>query len=85
MSDSTFELLFKYSPYIFQQGTFVLSAAWPSMLLALVLLVGGLLAVLRYRKVGGRSRPIDRSLLASVRSLALLVLLSVMIRFFWNQ
>jgi uncharacterized membrane protein len=75
MSDSTFELLFKFSPYIFQQGTFVLSAAWPSMLLAVVLLVGGLLAVLRYRKVGGKSRPVDRVLLASVRTLVLLILL----------
>jgi uncharacterized membrane protein len=75
MSDSTFELLFKYSPYIFQQGTFVLSAAWPSMLLAAVLLVGGLLAVVRYRKVGGKSRPADRVLLASVRTLILVILL----------
>ncbi len=75
MSDSTFELLFKYSPYIFRQGTFVLSAAWPSMALAAVLLVGGILAVVRYRKVGGKSRPIDRIVLASLRTLVLVILL----------
>ena len=75
MSDSLFELLFKYSPYVFQQGRFVLSAAWPSMVLAAALLAAGLLAVVRYRKVGGKSRPFDRVILASLRTVALLILL----------
>ncbi len=75
MSNSLFELLFKYSPYVFQQGRFVFSAAWPSMALAAVLLVAGLLAVVRYRKVGGKSGPVDRVVLASIRTLVLVILL----------
>jgi uncharacterized membrane protein len=75
MSDTTFELLFKYSPYVFQQGRLVLSAGWPAMVLAGALAIAGLFVVSRYRKVGGKSGPVDRVVLALLRSLALAVLL----------
>ncbi|HEY6927627.1 MAG TPA: vWA domain-containing protein, partial [Steroidobacteraceae bacterium] len=53
-----FELLFKYPLAAFQKGGIVLLGGWPHWLLpALILLAGGALGLLLFRRYGTQSRP----------------------------
>lgn len=75
-----FEFLFKYSPYLYEQGDFVLSASGTMVAVAAVLLLLAVPGVVRYRRVGGRSTTLDRWVLATIRVLALGVLLFLLLR-----
>lgn len=77
---SVFELLFKYRPVVFERGTLVFAAGWPTWVmigLALLLAVPALVGTLRLR-AGVRRR--DRVVLAALRGTAILVLLVCLAR-----
>ena len=71
--ESIFEFLFKYRPVLFQEGDVVLRSPWP----ALVLVLGGLLAAtivgLGYLRPRGRATAVDRGVMATLRTGALIV------------
>lgn len=68
--ESLFELLFKYRPYVFEKGRFVIGSAWPA---AAVLLPGVAAAILSYSRARGAPRGADRVILAVARTAALAV------------
>lgn len=77
---SVFELLFKYRPVVFERGTLVFAAGWPTWVaiaLILSLAVPALVGTLRLR-AGVRRR--DRVVLAVLRGAAILVLLVCLAR-----
>jgi uncharacterized membrane protein len=73
--ESLFEFLFKYRPLIYQKGHFTLGASWPLYLLGVLILVAAVPVVLRYRRVRGKSRVVDRVLLTALRVSALALVL----------
>jgi len=75
-----FEFLFKHSPYLFQQGDFVLSASGTMVAVAVVLLLLGLPGIFLYRRVTGSSTGLDRGILVTLRLLTLALLLFLLLR-----
>lgn len=75
-----FEFLFKFSPYLYQQGEFVLSASTTMMAVAVVVVALAVPGVLRYRRVTGTSTALDRGVLAGLRFTALAILLFLLLR-----
>src|SRR3954469_14730645 len=75
--DSAFELLFKYRPFLFEKGRFVMSPPWPA---AVVLALGAVAVVASYRRARGGARPRERTALALLRTLALAVVLFCLCR-----
>lgn len=73
--EPVFEFLFKYKPFVFARGDFVLTVSWTSLLGGLVLLTLAVPVVRRYRTVRGRSTPRDRWLLGALRVAVFVVLL----------
>jgi uncharacterized membrane protein len=69
--DSTFEFLFKYSPYLFEKGRFVVSFNW---LAAVVLAVGVAATVWSYARARRSAPRRDRVVLALLRTAALTIL-----------
>lgn len=72
--ESIFSFLFKYRPILFQEGEIVLATPWPVML---VMAAGALVAVgavLTYGSESGKTTRADRSILATLRLLALGIL-----------
>lgn len=77
---SVFELLFKYRPVVFERGTLVFDAGWPTWVaiaLVLLLAVPALIGTIRLR-AGVRRR--DRVVLAVLRGAAILILLVCLAR-----
>src|SRR3954468_23328351 len=72
-----FELLFKYRPFLFAKGRFVMGPVWPALI---VLAVGAAAVVLSYRRARGAARPPDRIGLALVRTAALALVLFALCR-----
>jgi len=68
--ESVFELLFKYRPFVFEKGRFVVGSAWPA---AAILLPGVVAAIWSYARARGAPRRADRVLLAVARTAALAV------------
>jgi uncharacterized membrane protein len=69
-----FEILFKYRPLVFQEGELAFATPWP---LALVLVGAGMVAVaalVTYGGTRGKASPGDRTVLASLRLVALALL-----------
>ncbi|MGD8331931.1 MAG: glutamine amidotransferase [Acidobacteriota bacterium] len=62
-----FELLFKYSSYVFDQGNFVFAAGWPARIAALLLAAVAIPVVLGYFGVRGKSGKVDRGILVALR------------------
>ena len=73
MFDVFFELLFKYRPFVFEQGEFAFRSSLGGGLAALAAVVGGFLALRTYARVRGGSRPLDRRVLTAIRLSALVV------------
>jgi len=73
MFDVFFELLFKYRPFVFEQGEFAFRSSIGSGLAAIAAVVGGFLALRTYARVRGGSRPLDRTVLTAIRLSALVV------------
>jgi uncharacterized membrane protein len=69
--DETFEFLFKYSPYLYGKGQFVVSLAWPA---ALALAVGVAATAWSYARTRQTVPRRDRVVLAVLRCAALAVL-----------
>lgn len=69
-----FEFLFKYRPVLFQEGEVVFATPWPLGLVVGGMALAGVLAVVTYGSPGGRAKPFERTLLATLRLLALGVL-----------
>ena len=75
MFDSLFAILFKYSPYVFQQGEFRLAASSPIYIAVALAGVAALATVLTYRSAPGDATTLDRLVLMALRlSLVALVL-----------
>jgi uncharacterized membrane protein len=70
--EQVFELLFKYRPFLFQKGRFVMAPPWPA---ALVLALGALAVAASYARARSRTRPGERVALAVLRTAALALLL----------
>ena len=76
MFESVFEFLFKYRPLVFQEGDFTLRATWTVYIVAtLAAAAVAVLTLQTYARARGRSRRVDRSVLAGLRLAALAVLL----------
>src|SRR6267142_422187 len=75
--ERAFELLFKYRPFLFQKGRFVMAPPWPA---AIVLLVGAVAVVISYRQARGGSGPGPRLTLAVLRTAALALVLFCLCR-----
>ena len=73
MFDVFFELLFKYRPFVFEQGEFAFRSSLGGGLAALAAVAGGFLALRTYARVRGGSRPLDRRVLTAIRLSALVV------------
>jgi uncharacterized membrane protein len=71
MGEGTFEFLFKYSPYLFEKGRFVMAFRWPAAAVLLAGVVATAWSYARARKVVPRR---DRVVLALLRSAALAIL-----------
>lgn len=78
--ESLFELLFKYRPVVFEQGDFrfgTTSAMYVAAVAATAVVAS---TVLTYRRIGGKSRPRDRALLAALRLAVLAIVLFCLFR-----
>ena len=75
-----FEFLFKYRPVVFQEGDFSLGVAGPVAAGAIAAGLVGLLALLTYRGVRGKTRPMDRLVLGGLRFAGLAVLAFCLLR-----
>src|SRR5258707_7380439 len=75
--EPVFEFLFKYRPFLFQKGRFVMAPPWPA---AIVLLVGAVAVVISYRQARGGSGPGPRLTLAVLRTAALALVLFCLCR-----
>ena len=81
MFESVFEFLFKYRPLVFQEGDFTLRATWTVYIVAtLAAAAVAVLTLQTYARARGRSRRVDRSVLAGLRLAALAVLLFCLFR-----
>ncbi len=80
MLTSLFEFLFKYRPVVFQQGDFSLGVAGPVAVGAIVAGLIGVLALLTYMGVRGKTRPLDRLVLGGLRFAGLAVLAFCLLR-----
>ena len=67
MFDSLFAFLFKYSPYVFQQGEFRLAASSPVMIAVALAAIAALATVLTYRNAPGDASGLDRAVLITLR------------------
>jgi uncharacterized membrane protein len=75
VSAAVFEFLFKYRPVVFERGQLIFGMPWPAYViipLGLILIATPLLG---YARVQGRIRTPDRVVLASLRFLAMLIIL----------
>jgi uncharacterized membrane protein len=75
--ESAFELLFKYRPFLFAKGQFVIASPWPA---AAVLLTGAVATVWSYGRTRGAARPVDRAVLVLLRTVALAIVLFCLCR-----
>ena len=75
-----FELLFKYSSYVYSQGELVLAAGWTTMVVAAVLAALAIPAVLRYRGVRAKSSRLDRAVLGALRLGILAIILFMLLQ-----
>ena len=81
MFESVFEFLFKYRPLVFQEGDFTLHATWAVYMFATLVAGAAAIFTLRtYARARGRSRRIDRAVLAGLRLTALAVILFCLVR-----
>ena len=81
MFESAFEFLFKYRLLVFQEGDFTLRATWTVYIVAtLAAAAVAVLTLQTYARARGRSRRVDRSVLAGLRLAALVVLLFCLFR-----
>ncbi len=80
MFEPLFEFLFKYRPVVFEQGDFRFGTS--SLLYGVAIATTAVVAasLLTYRRVGGKSRPRDRALLAALRLAALAIVLFCLLR-----
>ncbi len=67
MFDALFTSLFKYSPYVFQQGEFRLAASSPVYAAVAVAAIAAIAAVLTYRNAPGDASLLDRAVLIALR------------------
>src|SRR5215468_3967832 len=70
--ESAFEFLFKYRPFLFEKGRFVMSAPWP---FAVALVVGAVVVAGSYARARGRAGRAERMVLVALRVGALAVAL----------
>src|SRR5258708_19529369 len=70
--EPVFEFLFKYRPFLFQKGRFVMAPPWPA---AIVLAVGAAAVVVSYQRAKGGSGRASRLVLAVLRTAALALVL----------
>ena len=75
--ERVFELLFKYRPFLFQKGRFVMAPPWPA---AIVLAVGAAAVVVSYQRAKGGSGRASRLVLAVLRTAALALVLFCLCR-----
>ena len=68
--ESVFQVLFKYSPFLFEKGRFVVGTPWPALL---VLAVGVAATVWSYARPRAATARRDRVVLAGLRTAALAV------------
>ena len=80
MTESLFELLFKYRPLMFEQGDFAFRASWVGYVALLAAAAAGFLTLRTYARVRGNSRPLDRAVLAGLRITALVLLAFCLLR-----
>ncbi|HSG49556.1 MAG TPA: hypothetical protein VLA43_17175, partial [Longimicrobiales bacterium] len=78
--EGIFEFLFKYRPVLFQEGEVVLATPWPLGLVVGGVALVGVLAVVTYGSAGGKAKPWERTLLATLRLLALGVLIFALLQ-----
>jgi uncharacterized membrane protein len=75
--ESVFEFLFKYRPFLFEKGRFVMAPPWPA---AAFLALGMAAVAFSYMRARGSARTRDRALLAAVRTAALALVLFALCR-----
>src|SRR5882672_11038507 len=75
--ERAFELLFKYRPFLFQKGLFVMAPPWPA---AIVLALGAAAVVVSYQRAKGGSGRAPRLVLAGLRTAALALVLFCLCR-----
>ena len=75
--EAVFELLFKYRPFLFQKGRFVMAPPW---LAVIVLVVGAAAVVISYQRAKGGTGPATRLTLAVLRTAALALVLFCLCR-----
>jgi len=75
-----FELLFKYSSYVFDQGSFVFAAGWPARIAALLLAALAIPVVMGYFGVRGKSGKVDRGVLVALRLAILAVMVTLLLQ-----
>ena len=75
--DRAFEFLFKYRPFVFEKGHFVLGSPWAA---TGILLLGAAGAAWSYTRARGSARAADRTVLAALRTAAVAVILFCLCR-----
>src|SRR5687768_4142596 len=75
--ESVFEFLFKYRPFLFEKGRFVMAPPW---LAAIILVVGAAAVVISYQRAKGGTGPGTRLTLALLRTAALALVLFCLCR-----
>ena len=78
--ESAFQLLFKYRPAVFAEGQLAFGVAGPLAIALSVTAVALGAALLTYRTVSAHSTPRDPAVLATLRALALLLVLACLFR-----
>src|SRR5262245_9133286 len=80
MMEWLFQLLFKYPPLVFQQGTFTWGLSRGALVMALAAVVIAGAALLTYRIVSGEQSTRERSILIGLRVAMVAVLLFCLFR-----
>ncbi len=70
--EEVFELLFKYRPFLFEKGRFVMAPPWPA---GIALAVGAVAVAGSYTRARGATRRGERAVLVALRTAALAVVL----------
>lgn len=74
------EFLFKYRPFVFENGHLAIGASWPTRIMVLVFGILAFAAIVTYVQVRVRGTQVDRRKLIAMRAVLLLVLVFILLQ-----
>ena len=80
MFESLFEFLFKYRPFVFEEGDLTFRPTAVTYLAAVAVVVAAVVTLRTYQRVRANSRPLDRAVLTGIRFTILALLLLCLFR-----